>query len=165
MLSGIDSVSATVPSQEPINLVSPGPKTFSVIAKDKAGNQRDISVTYKVIYNFSDILSPIESDGTSVFKLGGTIPIKFQLKDAQGNFITNAVVRLNMQKFSNDEPSGEPIEAVSTAFSTTGNLFRYDASEDQYIFNFSTKALSTGLWQLKIELDDGERYSVFIGLK
>ncbi len=27
------------------------------------------------------------------------------------------------------------------------------------------KTLSTGLWQLKIELDDGQRYTVFVGLK
>ena len=81
------------------------------------------------------------------------------------NLITNTTAKLSIQKYSNSEPVGEPIEAVSTASSTTGNLFRYDTADNQYIFNLSTKALSTGLWQLKVELDDGQRYTVFVGLK
>lgn len=164
-LSGIDSVVSTAPRQQPLNLTSVGPKAFSVSAKDKAGNQKDLAITYKVIYNYSGVLPPIKTDGSGLFKLGSTIPVKFQLRDAQGNFITNAVAKLSIQKYSNNEPMGEPIEVTSTAESTTGSLFRYDTTDNQYIFNLSTKALATGLWQLKIELDDGEKYTVFVGLK
>ncbi len=121
------------------------------------------------IYGFGGILPPINEDGSSVFKLGRTIPVKFQLLDDQGNFVTDAVANIFVKKVSNGT-SGE-IAAVSTAAATTGNLFRYDSSSNQYIFNLSTKLplngvdWSTGTWEIRIELDDGMSYNVEIGLK
>jgi hypothetical protein len=67
-------------------------------------------------------------------------------------------------------------EAISTAASTTGNLFRYDSTAQQYIFNLSTKlgyvnpdgstisSYSQGTWTLKILLDDGTSRSVNVNL-
>jgi hypothetical protein len=122
------------------------------------------------IYDFSDILPPIKADGSSVFKLGRTIPVKFELRDDQGDFVTDAVANIFVKKIANGT-LGE-IEVVSTAASTTGNLFRYDFSSNQYIFNLSTKlplnngvSWSTGTWEIRIELDDGMSYYVEIGLK
>lgn len=164
-LSGIETITSTVPYRELIDTGSIGIKTFSVTAKDRAENQKITNVMYKVTYSFSGILPPIKTDEIKVFKLKSTIPVKFQLQDAQGNFVTNAVAKLSMQKFSNNEPAGELIEAISTSASTIGNVFRYDATDNQYIFNLSTKTLSTGTWQLKVELDDTAVYTVFVGLK
>jgi hypothetical protein len=121
------------------------------------------------IYDFGGILSPIKEDGSSVFKLGRTIPVKFQLWDDQSNFVTDAVANIFVKKISNGT-SGE-VAAVSTAAATTGNLFRYDPDSEQYIFNLSTKlplngvSWSTGTWEIRIELDDGMSYYVEIGLK
>ena len=124
----------------------------------------------RFIYDFGGILSPIKEDGSSVFKLGRTIPVKFQLWDDQGNFVTDAVANIFVKKISNGT-SGE-VAAVSTAAATTGNLFRYDFDSEQYIFNLSTKlplngvvSWSTGTWEIRIELDDGMSYYVEIGLK
>ena len=123
------------------------------------------------IYDFSGILPPIKPDGISVFKLGRTIPVKFQLWDDQGNFVTDAVANIFVKKINNST-SGEEMDAVSTAAATTGNLFRYDSSSNQYIFNLSTKLplnnevnWSTGTWEIRIELDDGMSYDVDIVLK
>jgi hypothetical protein len=115
------------------------------------------------IYDFSGILPPIKEDGSSVFKLGSTVPVKFQLWDDQGSFVTDAVANIFVKKISNGT-SGEEA-AVSTAAATTGNLFRYDSSSNQYIFNLATKSLSVGTWKIRIELDDGMSYYVEIGLK
>jgi len=121
------------------------------------------------IYEFGGILPPIKADGSSVFKLGRTIPVKFQLWDDQSNFVTDAVANIFVEKTENGT-IGE-VEAVSTAAATTGNLFRYDFSSNQYIFNLSTKlplngvSWSTGTWEIRIELDDGMSYYVKIGLK
>jgi len=116
------------------------------------------------IYDFSGILPPINEDGTSVFKLGRTIPVKFQLWDADGTFITDAVARISIAKIS-EGVVGTEVEAVSTSAATTGNLFRYDFTSDQYIFNLATKPLSPGTWEIKIELDDGTSQFVTIILK
>ena len=117
------------------------------------------------IYDFGGILPPINEDGSSIFKLGRTIPVKFQLWDDQGNFVTDAIAKIFLQKLDNDLPDGDPIDGDSTSAATTGNLFRYDSDSQQYIFNLGTKLLSPGTWQIRIELDDGTSYIVNISLR
>ena len=57
------------------------------------------------------------------------------------------------------------LEAISTSNATTGNLFRYDATSSQYIFNLNTKTLSAGTYQLRIDLGDGVLRTVNITLR
>jgi len=47
----------------------------------------------------------------------------------------------------------------------TGNLFRYDAQSNQYLYNLSTDTLSVGSWQLKVALDDRRDYAVTISIR
>jgi len=53
----------------------------------------------------------------------------------------------------------------SRASASTGNLFRYDALTGQYIFNWGTKGLTTGTYQLKVDLGDGATHIVTVSLK
>jgi hypothetical protein len=162
--SGIYSEKGTTPNGVAIDTASVGTKTFTVDAVDNAGNSATKTVTYHVGYTYGGILQPINADGNSVFKLGSTIPVKFQLKDANGDFVTNAVAKIYVAKVSG-AVTGTELEAISTIAATTGNLFIYDSTDNQYIFNLGTKTLSTGTWQLRIELDDGISKYVNIGLK
>ena len=61
------------------------------------------------------------------------------------------------------------VTAITTgaipAAATTGNLFRYDASTGQYIFNWSTKGMTIGKYRLYIDLGDGVTRTVDLGLK
>ena len=123
------------------------------------------------IYDFGGILPPFKPDGSSVFKLGRTIPVKFQLRDDQGDYVTDAVANIFVKKTKNGG-IGEEIDVISTAAATSGNLFRYDFSSNQYIFNLSTKlplndgvSWSEGTWEIRIELDDGMSYYKEIVLK
>lgn len=116
------------------------------------------------LYVYSSILPPINADGSSIFKLGSTVPVKFQLWNVEGNFVRDAVARIYVAKIS-DNIIGTEMEAESTSAATTGNLFRYDSIDNQYIFNLGTKDLSTGTWQIRIELDDGTSKYVNISLK
>jgi hypothetical protein len=61
--------------------------------------------------------------------------------------------------------AGSVIEAISTSNATTGNLFLYDATAGQYILNLGTKTLSTGTYQLRIDVGDGVLRTVNITLK
>jgi len=122
------------------------------------------SVVSSVSAYFGGFLQPINSDGSSIFKLKSTVPIKFQLQEPQGTFITTATARLYYAKISNNV-AGDCVEAVSTSAATTGNLFRYDPTSNQYIFNLSTKSLTAGTWQLKVTFDDGISKTVLISLK
>jgi DNA/RNA endonuclease G (NUC1) len=116
-----------------------------------------------VAYNWSGLLQPINIDGNSVFKLGSTIPVKFSLTGASAG-ITNAVVRLTLAKVSG-EVIGSEMEAESTTAATIGNLFRYDATSRQYIFNLSTKELTAGTYQLRVDMGDDALRTVNISLR
>jgi hypothetical protein len=153
-----------------------GTYTYNATATDFAGNTTSETRTYTVNYSgaFSGYLQPINTDGSSRFKLSSTIPVKFQLT-CNGIPISNAVAKLYVAK-GDSQPDPGVDEAISTAASTTGNLFRYDSAAQQYIFNLSTKlgytnpgsntitSFSMGTWTLKIGLDDGTWQSVNVQL-
>jgi hypothetical protein len=164
--SGVASSSGTVPSGSAINISTVGSHSFTVSGTDNAGNSASETVIYSVVYSSPNpdfFLPPVENN--RVFKLGSTVPVKFQLTDANGAYISTAVAKLVLQKYSGSEPSGDPVEATSTSGADSGNIFRYDSTENQYIYNLNTGSLSTGTWQIRVVLDDGTTKTVFIGLK
>jgi len=162
--TGVASASGTVPSGSAIDTGSVGTKHFTVTATDYAKNEATKTVTY-IVYGFSGILPPIKADGSSVFKFGSTVPVKFQLQDDSGNFVTDAIANISLQKFDNDTPIGDLLIGDSTSTASTGNQFRYDPTSNQYIFNLATKDLFTGTWKITITVNIGGSYSVKIGLK
>ncbi|MFH0943225.1 MAG: PxKF domain-containing protein [Candidatus Beckwithbacteria bacterium] len=156
VLSQIESSSGTVPSGSPIDTVTVGEKTFTVTAKDKADNETTKTVTYRVQYNFEGFLPPIMDKKEN--KLGSTIPVKFRLKDALGNYFATAVARLFLI-----DANGNETEATSNT--NDGNLFRYDTTDNLYIYNLKTKGLTVGQWQVKAVLNDGTIHSASITLR
>jgi hypothetical protein len=139
-----------------------GTTTVTCTATDHAGNGASASFTVSVGYSWSGILQPINADGSSVFRRGSTVPVKFRLTGASGA-ITDAVARLSYQ-FVNGN-AGAVNEAASTSQATTGNLFRYDPSSGLYIFNWSTTGLAVGTYDLLIDLGDGVQHTVRLQLR
>jgi hypothetical protein len=79
--------------------------------------------------------------------------VKFRLTgDSAG--ITDATANLYFTKIDNSV-AGTQLEATPTAAATEGNLFRYDTTTDQFIFNRSTKDLKAGTYMLTVDLGDG----------
>jgi lysophospholipase L1-like esterase len=140
-----------------------GPKTVTATARDNVGHETTKSCTTRVEYGFSGLLQPINSDGSSVFKLGSTIPVKFTLANSASAPVAIASATLTTAKLANSI-EGTEVEAVSTSAASTGNQFRYDATSRQYVFNLSTKSLTSGTWSLKVTLDDGATYSTHVSL-
>jgi hypothetical protein len=56
------------------------------------------------------------------------------------------------------------VQRLAQSAVTTGTLFRL-AGDGQYIFNLSTKGLTTGTWSLKVSLDDGTEYVTRVSLR
>ncbi|MFW9810345.1 MAG: PxKF domain-containing protein [Candidatus Thorarchaeota archaeon] len=115
-------------------------------------------------YTFSGILQPIDADGSSIFKQGRTVPVKFHLFDDNGLSVSTAHATIEVEKISN-EINGELEDVASTSAADTGNVFRYDSETEQYIFNLSTKELETGTYVLRITLDDGQIFEIQFSLK
>ncbi|MBN2094983.1 MAG: DUF2341 domain-containing protein [Candidatus Aenigmarchaeota archaeon] len=163
-LSGVTSCTGAVELGSLIDTASLGIKSFTVASADNAGNTAEKTVSYSVQYSYSGILRPIDPDGTSVFKLGSTVPVKFKLTDASGNFVKTAVAKIYLSKISNGV-MGTEVDAVSTSQASTGNLFRYDETANQYVFNLATKSMTVGTWKIRILLDDGTSRYVTLGLR
>ncbi len=57
-------------------------------------------------------------------------------------------------------------ESIYNDPGTMGNQFKWDSGSKQYQYNWSTKGLTAGYWyKIYVKLDDGNVYSVTIGLK
>jgi hypothetical protein len=65
-----------------------GTHTFRVTATDLAGNQTTKTVTYFVRFAFDGFKPPVDNPPTvNITKAGSTIPLKWRLKNASGQFI------------------------------------------------------------------------------
>jgi uncharacterized repeat protein (TIGR01451 family) len=116
--------------------------------------------TLAVVYNNvagHKFLQPVNlyPDPKSSFKLGSTIPVKFQLFLANGTTpygganATFSYVRTS--NAANDPVNEDVIQIAADA----GVTFRYDPSGQQYIFNWGTKTLQAGGYTIMADLHDG----------
>ncbi|MFN8074286.1 MAG: HYR domain-containing protein [Kineosporiaceae bacterium] len=161
LVDAAPSVTCSTPSGATFAL---GTTTVTCSARDAAGNvsaQKSFRVTVR--YAFSGVLQPVNADGSSVFKLGSTVPVKFAVT-AGGAPVSTVIAHLGYAKVSGVTP-GTFVEATSTAAATTGDLFRYDAAAGQYIFNLSTKAMAEGQYLLRVDLGDGVERTVAVTLR
>ena len=163
--SGLKSTTGTVPTGETIDTSSVGVKTFSVTATDNADNSITKTVFYTIAYDFLGILPPVKIDGSSAFKSGRTIPVKFRIADADGNVVSDASATLTFQSINDGGTLDDGVEAISTSSASEGNAFRYDTEDDLYIFNMNTKGMDAGTYQLNINLDDGTVKTVEVSLE
>ena len=132
-----------------------GNTTVSCTASDASGNESAAqSFTVNVTYAASGALQPINANGSSIFKLGSTVPVKFQLTgDSAG--ITNAIANIKVARVTTGI-AGTESEATTSTAASTGSAFRYDSTSNQYIYNWGTKGMAEGTYQIRIDLGDGK---------
>lgn len=112
------------------------------------------------------ILQPIDAAGTSVFKAGSTVPAKFRVCDASGNSIGTPGVVTDFRQIAMRAGTVE-LAVNEQALSTTPHTaFRWSETDQQWIFNLSTKGLSSGkTYTYRISLADGTSIDFKFGLK
>ena len=115
--------------------------------------------TVGVGYSWSGLLAPVQAGGT--YKVGRTLPIKFQLTGASA-VITDATIRLYVFQVNNNAV-GDPVDVESTSAATTGNVFRFE--NGFYVFNLSTAGMAAGTYQLQVDMGDGVLRTINISLK
>lgn len=162
----------------PLDTSTVGDHTVTVpagTAVDNVGHVSDAAeCRYHVGYAFGGFLQPINDTAhfvgqtTSVFKAGSTIPVKFQLFDANGVPVQASTPPswLNPVKGSTLPSTVTVDETVYAATASSGSVFTWDASSQQYIYNYKTDKSQTGnYWRIGVTLDDGNTYFVSIALK
>ena len=167
----VDGALPVTYSQQPGSIFAPGQTVVTVTATDAHGNRSQATFVVWVQYAWTGFGEPINvaPNPTSIFKLGRTVPVKFALTGTSAE-ITNATPRLSFRKIEGSV-AGDINEGDSTSNASVGDLFRYEASSGQYIFNWDTKplasspALGQGTYALFIDLGDGVERSVLVSLR
>jgi hypothetical protein len=131
-----------------------GTTTVNCSATDAHGNTANGSFTVTVNYNWTGFFQPIDNGVLNIAKAGSTIPVKFSLGGDQGLNIWYSSAYPNSGSIScNADPSVDAIEEYSTA---TVSGLKYDATANQYIYNWKTTSSWSGTCrQLIVRLGDG----------
>lgn len=154
-VSDIVDPSPTVTNDAP-SFFPPGTTVVTWTATDASGNSATATTTVTATYNFIGFLPPVQNpDVVNVGQAGRTYPIKWQLKDYNGNFVSDlSVVKLGWFE-GTTAPEDAPEAQVSADTSGASGL-RYDFTANQYIFNWQTaKGFAGKEYVFVLWLDDG----------
>jgi len=111
------------------------------------------SATIAVIYKFVGFLSPMDNPPiVNTGRAGKTFPVKFQLQDANGTFIStlssvNSVTQKAVDCASLVGPS-DPVDATTNAAG-----LHFDLVNNTFVFNWKSPA-TAGCYELFVNLDD-----------
>jgi hypothetical protein len=158
--SGLSTCNGTVTVGDSIDTSSPGAKAFQVNASDTVGNTSTKVVNYDVTYD----LCLLYETGKS-HKQGSTVPLRLQLCDVDAaNYSDSNIILTGGELVIIDKSASS--EVVSSGNANPDNNFRYDAELLGYIFNLSTKNLSTGTWRLSFTVTgDPVTHMIYFDIK
>jgi hypothetical protein len=143
----------------------------SQVGNDNYKAAPDVSRSLQVFYRWDGFLQPINDTahqiGTllSQFKLGSTVPAKFQLKQTGGTVVQSSATP-TFSVSGNLGSCGAQVsaESVATDPATSGSTYRWDSTAQQYVFNWSTKSLKAGKYRIFANLDDGNTNAYYVDI-
>ncbi len=107
------------------SLFPPGTTRVTCMALDVAGNSGFAAFDVAVTFSWSGVLPPVDPAGSSVFKVGRTVPVKFRLT-GRSSVAPNLPARLYVSRVTPGAPEGVEVPATSSSPAYRGNLFRFD---------------------------------------
>ena len=116
-----------------------GTHTFTVTATDLAGNTSTKTVTYSVRFIFDGFKPPVDNPPTvNIAKAGSTIPLKWSLKNAAGQFISDLASVTSVS--SEQIPcAGGPSDQIEETVPAGLTELRYDPTANQFIYTWTTQ--------------------------
>jgi Tol biopolymer transport system component len=147
-----------------------GTLTFTLVAGDGSTSSAPVTRNVHVGFDFvtGGFLPPIVNPPqVNSANAGSTIPIKWQLKDVSGNFITDLStvqpfplgVTYQSSNCSFTQPFGDTV-----ALPTGGTSLRYDTSTNQFVYNWATPTTS-GCYVFTLSLIDGTQHQAYFNFK
>jgi hypothetical protein len=124
---------------------------------DNVGHTGDAApCTYTVYYAFNGFGAPVQQPpAVNNARVGSTIPVKWQLTDANGAYISalSAVTAITYRSTSCTSFTTDATDA-SPATPAGGTALRYDAADHQFIYNSRTPG--AGCYTLFLTFDSGQ---------
>jgi hypothetical protein len=112
------------------------------------------------------ILQPVAADGSSVFKAGRTVPLKFRVGDVNGNSIGTPGTIASFRIIGVITGTVSTSVDLPPSSTTPDTSFRFDPTAQQWIFNLNTSGLSAGsTYVFRIGLADGSNIDFQFGLR
>lgn len=157
-LSGIASSSCGMP-----NTTTVGSKSVNCTATDNAGNTATASANYRVIYNFSGFLQPVNNAPVvNSAAAGQSIPVKFSLSGNQGLNIFETGFPRSLSMVCGGGATNSIEETVNPGASSLS----YDATTDRYNYVWKTeKAWKGTCRKLAVKFNDGSTYEALFQFK
>lgn len=119
-------------------------------------------------YSFTGFLPPVENPPVmNTAKAGQTIPVKWQLPDGKGGYISDlgAVISITYQQVQCSNLSDALTSEVTATASGSSGL-HYDATMNQFVYNWNTnKSMAGNCYVLTLKLNDGRQYQADFSLK
>ncbi|HUS16665.1 MAG TPA: MBG domain-containing protein, partial [Chloroflexia bacterium] len=133
-----------------------------------------VTGTIRVIYRFDGFLQPIndtahtQTCGTpcplSIFKAGSTVPVRFQLKRADGTLVQTASPPIWMTPVDAGLVSAPVSEPVFSDPASSGTTYQYLGQQYQYNWRTANNQ-ANHYWRIGALLDDGQTLFVYIALR
>jgi hypothetical protein len=144
--------------------------TFTATTIHAGSTSPTVTLTVFSFYNFTGFLSPLTIAGTltsptlsGTANNGSAVPLKWQLRDSSGSFLTALSTTQLIQAVAytgggcSGQATGQTLLLYSpTNGATGGSTFRYDTTNNQFIFNWDTSsAFGPGCYEVLLTLADG----------
>jgi hypothetical protein len=144
-----------------------GKTTVSCSATDASGNSATATfVVWVQVQAPGDgtfFLVPIRANGSSVFRIGRPVPVRFRLTGASAG-ITNLTAKLTVTKVSSTV-QGTADDASDETVDDTDLTFKYRPLLKWYAYRWRTTDQTRGTFKLKADLGDGVTHEIVVSLE
>jgi hypothetical protein len=145
----------------------PGKKTVTCTASDNSSNKSQVGfevwVQYQAPTDGTFFLPPIRPNGTSIFRVGRPVPVRFKLTGASAG-ITNLTAKLIVTKIANTV-QGTTVDASDETVDDTDFIFKFRPALKLYVYRWKTLNQTQGTYQLKADLGDEVLHQINVSLR